>query len=605
MFNRLLKKAHLRLRSYEFLVSSFELNAKLETRDSKLFLGSHIAVLSLLCGLLFFPRLGSIPFFDKGEPREALVVQAIVRSGEWLFPLRNEAEIPSKPPLFHWFGALTSLLLGRISEATVRFPSAFFATLGVLVIYMLGRRIYDSRTALLGGLILATSLAYQSQAVVARVDMTLTFFMTLSLALFYLLFQGSLAGPFWYYSFYLLLGIGVLAKGPVSLVIPGMVICLFLGLRKRWDFLARLCSHKGVILTLLIGFSWYGMALIRGGEDFFGRQVMHENIARFFVYGEGGTGHQKPVYHYFPYLFLLGLPWTLFLPFVVIDWFRAKSFAEEGSLFLILWVLVTFVLFSLSAGKRAIYLLPLYPSLALLTARWFAANTETGKLGAVGLRLIGGVCLVASVVVGTVLIGVIRGEGLGSADSIASVLRPKDQAGFYLVRNVLEQGGWLFVSVMAVVVFLWLLAGWHLFRLSISAVPMKLFFLSVLTWLLAQWSFIPAMAEARSYRSFMGEVSRRMVPGSQLHLYPGAFDKSSLVFYHGGPISVLEENPAALTKRLRSSDDCVIISEEDWRRIQTMDRSLPSPQLKSTGSGPDGDAPLVVIHGVKSGEPHS
>jgi hypothetical protein len=158
---------------------------------------------------------------------------------------------------------------------------------------------------------------------------------------------------------------------------------------------------------------------------------------------------------------------------------------------------------------------------------------------------------------------------------------------------------------MAVLVFLWLLASWHLFRLSISAVPMKLFFLSVLTWLLAQWSFVPAMAEARSYRSFMGEVSRRMVPGSQLYLYPGAFDKSSLVFYHGGPISVLEENPEALTKRLRSSDDCVIISEEDWRRIQTMDRSLPSPQLKSTGSGPDGDAPLVVIHGVKSGEPHS
>lgn len=84
---------------------------------------SHFAILLLLCGLAFFIHLDSYPFFNRGEPREALVVQSIVETGEWLFPLRDGG-IPSKPPLFHWFGALTSLAWGEVTEATVRFPSA-------------------------------------------------------------------------------------------------------------------------------------------------------------------------------------------------------------------------------------------------------------------------------------------------------------------------------------------------------------------------------------------------------------------------------------------------------------------------------------------------
>ena len=98
----------------------------------------HVLILGCICGIVFFANLGSIPFYDKGEPREALVVRDIVLNGNWIFPLKLGQQIPSKPPLFHWVGALASLFWGHMTEATVRFPSALFASLGVFLVFYLG-----------------------------------------------------------------------------------------------------------------------------------------------------------------------------------------------------------------------------------------------------------------------------------------------------------------------------------------------------------------------------------------------------------------------------------------------------------------------------------
>jgi 4-amino-4-deoxy-L-arabinose transferase-like glycosyltransferase len=87
------------------------------------------------CFALYFWDLGQAPFFDKQEPREALVVWEINHSGNWILPLRNGNEIPAKPSLYHWLAALVSQSAGRIEEFTIRLPSAFLGTAGVLLIY--------------------------------------------------------------------------------------------------------------------------------------------------------------------------------------------------------------------------------------------------------------------------------------------------------------------------------------------------------------------------------------------------------------------------------------------------------------------------------------
>jgi len=431
--------------------------------------------------------------------------------------------------------------------------------------------------------------------------MTLAFFVTLALAVFYLLYRGLIGGPWWTYGFYLILGVGVLAKGPVGLVIPAIVIFSFLILRKRWDFFSRLLFHRGVFLALAVGAAWYGLALMRGGEDFFNRQVLHENLARFFVYGEGGTGHQKPLYYYLPYLFLEGLPWSLFLPFMIVAWVRRKSYAEEEHLFLMVWAGAVFVFFSLAAGKRSVYLLPLYPPLSLLAARWFQSQTPPGSIETVGLRFLAGLFSLVCVAL-TALLGLaVWGDTAGLLPALAARFSPRDPDPFLMVEKVLGQPDGFFFLLLGLAIVTWLFLTWDILRLHASRVPLKLCLATLLVWLLARGTFVPVLAYARSYKPFMDEVNRRVAQGDRLYLSGGRFDSGPLFFYRGTSIPHLAGGPVELSKRLRSGSDHVIMSEGEWLRLRAVEPSLPEPALKSEGRGPDGDAPLVLVRGVRQG----
>jgi len=563
----------------------------------------HLAGLLALCSLLYLPNLGTLPFFNKGEPREALVVQEIVQHGSWLFPLKLGVQVPSKPPLFHWLGALASMIRGEISEATVRFPSALLAAVSVLLLYGLGQKIAAAGTAFLAGVILATTVGFQSEAVTARVDMTLAFFVTADLVVFYLLYQRFLKGSGWFYGFYLLLGVGVLAKGPVGLILPTMTIFFFLWLRGRWDFLSRLCFHPGALLTLFLALAWYGLAVAKGGEEFVSRQLIHENLARFFVSGAGGTGHQKPIYYYLPYLMADGLPWSLFLPFVVADWFRRKAFAEEHLLFLMLWAGLIFIFFSLSAGKRSVYLLPLYPPLALLTAIWLGGRAE-GAIRRWGFKSVGGLCFLVGVVgLLASFAALFSGAGLSLLFSYAeAALKPKDQASLAVARDFLARRGWLFLPLVSLVSVLWAAAGLLLLAMRHRAAVACLALLSLLAGLSVRGVVMAAVAEARSYRPFMEEVNRRVGCCEPLTLYGDGWDSSSAIFYRGGRVAVEGGGLDGLKKRMRETGGYYIMGEREWRRLEASGAEGFSLELTSRGAGPEGSEPIVLVRSAKSGK---
>src|ERR1700757_3245390 len=126
------------------------------------------------CFVLYFWDLGHAPFFDKQEPREALVIWEIHHSGNWILPLRNGNEIPAKPPFYHWLGAVVSKIANRVDEATTRLPSAFLGTLGVLLTYAAGVALWGRSAGLVAALVLSTSLEWRETATAARVDMTFT-----------------------------------------------------------------------------------------------------------------------------------------------------------------------------------------------------------------------------------------------------------------------------------------------------------------------------------------------------------------------------------------------------------------------------------------------
>lgn len=567
------------------------------TETARLFLVSesagifHVVVLLGLCGVLYFPYLASIPFFDKGEPREALAVQDIVQRGEWLVPLKRATDIPSKPPLFHWSAALVSRLTGSLTDATVRFPSALYATLGVLILYILGRRIFDARAALLGAAILATMMVYQDQALSARVDMTLCFFVTLELALFYLLHRGSLTGALWFYAFYVLVGIGTLAKGPLGLVLPILVCGSFALLLRRWDIVRKFCFHPGVFLALVLASGWYVIAVTRGGEGFFDRQILQENLGRF----AGGSGHSHPVYYYIPYLLSQSLPWGLFLPVLLWDVFKTGTRANEGMLFLKLWVLLMFVFFSLSVGKRPVYLLPLYPALALLLAAWFYNANE-----ARGARLLVYRAIALFAGLSGALLLVITLGALWSHDQgwffapIAQLLKPKDRANLLAVRNQLENFGRVFTAVALLASVLWFSLAHSLWSARMRSVAHQLVMVSVLHGFVT-WSVVmPVIAQPKSYRAFMTEVNRQVSPGDKLYLY-GSFNSDPVVFYRGAVINQLDLPVQSLANLVGRGDGYLITTLQSWRDMQKVKTTLPEPLLQSAGRGAEGDAPLVLL----------
>jgi 4-amino-4-deoxy-L-arabinose transferase-like glycosyltransferase len=548
----------------------------------------HISLLVALCGLLYFPYLSATPFFDKGEPREALAVLDIVHGGDWLVPLKRATEIPSKPPLFHWSAAVASSIAGRLNEATIRFPSALYATLGVLLIYALGRKLFAAQIALLGGGILATILVYANQALSARVDMTLCFFVTLSLVIFYSLYREFLTRGLWYYAFYAVVGIGILAKGPLGVLLPGLVAGIFLVAKKRWDFLAKLSFHPGTILTLLLGAGWYAIAVTRGGEGFVDRQLLQENLSRFF----GGSGHSHPVYYYIPYLFSQSVPWSLFLPFALWDAFAQGLLSDDDSLFLKLWFLVMFVFFSVSAGKRAVYLLPLYPPLSLVLASWFHQQGTASGARSLVYRSIAIVVIAFGLLFFISALGAMWNRDTGWFFApIESLLKTKDRVNLALVRNELGAFNWTFTIVLLLSSVLWRC----LWVSRMRAVACQLLMISILLDFVAAALVMPAIARTKSYRPFMEEVNQRMKPGDKLYLYDDSFNSDSVVFYRGGPIDMLEQPAQLISKKLGSGDEYVIMSQKAWRAISASNPDLPPPLLQSEGSGPEGDALLVLI----------
>ena len=545
----------------------------------------HVLLLVTLCGAIYFSYLGSVPFFDKGEPREALAVQDIVHRGEWLVPMKR-ATIPSKPPLFHWSATLVARLTGSMTEVTIRFPSALYATLGILLIYWLGRKIYDAKTGLLGAAILATMMTYQDQALSARVDMTLCFFVTLSLALFFSLYRGHLKNPLWFYVFYAVVGIGTLAKGPLSVVLTALVAGTFALVERRWDLIRKFSFHPGIILMIVLASAWYVIAVTRGGEGFFDRQILEENLSRFV----GGSGHSRPVYYYIPYLFSQTLPWGFFLPILLWDLFRT-GFRENGdAVFLKLWFLVMFVFFSVSVGKRPVYLLPLYPAVALLVAAWFYGPPKPGRSRLVVYRFFGAFAAVTGSLLLIITLGALWSHDPGWFFApIEELLRPKDRANVMAVRSQLDDFGWKFTLLSLCAAALWLSIVRFLWHGRMRAVAHHLVAITLIQATVG-WSVVmPAIAQGKSYRDFMSEVNRRVKPEEKLYVH-GDFNDDAVVFYRGDAIERLDEPLETLTPKLGRGDAYVILPE---RRAQS--RNLPAPLIKSEGRGPEGDAPLMLM----------
>jgi 4-amino-4-deoxy-L-arabinose transferase-like glycosyltransferase len=367
------------------------------------------------CLLLYFPGLSSVPFYTRGEPREALVAREMITTGDWLVPSRPDGELTRKPPLFYWAAAATTAILPDRPELAARLPSALLATAGVLVTWAVGRAAFGGAVALPAALVLATSLEWLRAGTIARVDMALAAGTTLLLGAWLLALARNRPRPD---GTVLATGIAgatmaTLAKGPVALALPGLVVVTLMAIRRDWSLLRRLGVVPILVVAGLLAALWYGAAFAKHGWAFFDI-VAKENWLRFVDSEDAGTGHSHGAL-YLPLVGLVGLlPWTPLLPLAIAPAADRDRRAEAVTL-LVCWTVVILLFFSAADAKRSVYLLPIVPALALLLglgvdrppgAGWLPGLTRAGSalypllfagLGAGALALASGLDVVALV----------------------------------------------------------------------------------------------------------------------------------------------------------------------------------------------------------------
>ena len=224
-----------------------------------------VFVLLGFCFVVYFLNLGQWDLWNPDEPRYGQVAREMVQGRDWILMHFNGRTYGDKPPLFFWLIALSSYLWQGFTSFSVRFPSALFGTLAILITFLLGKKLFDPQTGFLSGLILATSTEFAYLSTRANIDATLTFFTTASLLCFlqwYLWNQQDLdrkrnMGKLCIYGFYVGMALGTLTKGPVGFILPLLVSLIFLIVLKDWKTMKSMRLLSGMLLFLGIVLSWY------------------------------------------------------------------------------------------------------------------------------------------------------------------------------------------------------------------------------------------------------------------------------------------------------------------------------------------------------------
>jgi 4-amino-4-deoxy-L-arabinose transferase-like glycosyltransferase len=544
----------------------------------------QIVILASFCFLLFILGVGRWDLWDPDEPRYAEVAKEMVmNSGDWILMHLNGRVYGDKPPLFFWLIALSSYLWGGFTSFAVRFPPALFGTLTVLLTFFIGKSLYSSRTGLLSGLILATSLEFTYLSTRANIDTTLTFLTTASIFCFLLWVQKGKRGETYehsmgglpFFGFYIGMALATLAKGPIGFILPLLVGLIYLILQKDWKRIKKMRLMTGMLLFLVIVLSWYVPAVISGGKTYLQETLFKHTVD---AYTKGWT-HVHPFYYYFLNFPLDFLPWTLFLPALV--YFKISKRKERIGrefLFLLVWFVSIFVFFSFSKGKRPIYLLPLYPAAAVMVGNFWdeyisSRNQDSKKRGWVSLPIYGLAALLFLAGVILYLIPVVAGFSMGPHASklLAAILKGARAGEKYLSYVPYKSYVPLFFLVFGSSI-LFLLAQ----RLKRRSTVFVLIVLSVGTTFFYGTRFIfPKVGPYKSARFLSREIQQVMKPGDKLAMY-GGFAVGPYNFYTGiVPIMDIESDEEMVTFFRSKERVFCLVQNHEYEALKKKDLGIP------------------------------
>lgn len=473
------------------------------------------------CCLILSLAMIKAPFSTRGEAREALVAQSIIKQDNWILPRRSGDQIPSKPIFTHWLMALSSKITGQVDHISTRMPAALFSCLTVILLFLFASKYVNVDQAFSAALILLTTIEWQRASVSTRVDLVLSSLIFIALLSLFKWEEKRLKGVSFMFIAVIALACATLTKGPVAIVLPAGIFALYLLIQDYKIKSIIIALFKTFTPALMIASIWYIAAYQQGGLEFWNK-VNAENFKRF-------TGsmiddpHRHSAFYLYATLILGCMPWSLLLFFnlnrLKIEKFKINKlvfsnliakFKSLNKLSKYSWIIIfSFIIFySIPASKRSVYLLPIYPFIALLASEYIYKNKNLKYL----FSFLGFLCL-------TLLCLAIFDFNFGNAE-------------FKFYLNCIKQGFYLYWPVLFVPLFLVLISKIY----NLLLIKQNFWTLQILSlYLIIELVCLYPISKQLSALDFATKLKARLA--QELPIYAYKRDLFALSFYLDRDIS--------------------------------------------------------------------
>jgi 4-amino-4-deoxy-L-arabinose transferase-like glycosyltransferase len=487
---------------------------------------------------------------DETEPLFAEAARQMTVTGNWITPYFNQETRFDKPPLVYWLMAVGYQVLG-VNEWAVRLPSAIAAIVLTIACFLTLRSFgvlpgnYPSKSqpfwlsALIGAALAAFNLETLVWARQGVSDMLLNGCMGTGLLCFFWGYAASEKSPQLphfiphkgYLLFYILTAFAVLTKGPVGIVLPGLILLTFLLYTNQLKaVIQEMKVLLGSLIFLAIALPWFILVTLANGQEYIDSFFGYHNVERFT---QVVNGHSAPWYFYFLVVLIGFLPWSVYLPISIHRlqfWNRSfwveKSRSNQLGLFAFFWFANIFIFFSISVTKLPSYVLPLMPAAALLVALFWSELLTSKRSANKGLSW--------SIIVNIVLLIVTATFCFYSPRLISSDPAIVNLPGLVSQSNLPEIGGiiWLVTALIIAVILINKFPKFWI--LSVNLMGFIAFFIFVLN------PAIFLLDDARQFplRQLSLQIPQVQQPNEEILMI--GFKKPSIVFYSQRPVQYFD-----------------------------------------------------------------
>jgi 4-amino-4-deoxy-L-arabinose transferase-like glycosyltransferase len=558
-----------------------------------------VAIAMIAAAILLSLGIGA-PFEKDQEPQSAQWVQAVVHRGQWMLPRDDYGGLIRKPPLYYWLSAL-AVKTGAVADDEVGARVVALAA-GVLLAVAAMRwsaLFVGESTGWLAFAIVLGTYGFASRATLALTDMLLSLLLFAAWCCIYRLMEenGSRATAI---GGGIVLGLGVLTKGPIAIVLVALAGLIYLLLSRRSPLTVMRCGWPWLMtaVAIAIGACWYVPAFIAGGPLLIG-VFLSENFGHFMPSAMGGTGEaSRPIWYIAVRMFGGALPQSLLAVALAMSFWRhdGDESARKPLLFQLSLVLAVLAFFSIASSKRDDYILPAMPSLAILFAALFTgAAIAPGREGSAsaGMRnfTAAGIAAVSTAAVAGALAAAYQPH---LAAALAAKLRSSDADFLALFLGGMRRMAPPFAifaalsSAGALAVFAGLLSRrplWSGAGLAAIAIAGSTLFAGTLK---------PASARMRSMKTFAGQIRRRI---GDAPLYVAHGHDYELSFYYGRGIWGLDlADPSVLAADLAAGRPVYVVARR--RELAEVDPALRDRMklvMQSGLAGGDGPPALYEL----------